>query len=102
LASAIIVSGFGVYIWDLSPGVAASAPVFVPVFPLDRNNSGLTFLRWVGGPILQAVAGSLGFIENQILMLPTIRSRDGLANKVMGNKFYLFKEYDVSKILVIY
>jgi hypothetical protein len=24
---------------------------FVPVFPLDRNISGLKFLRWVGGPI---------------------------------------------------
>ena len=28
-------------------------PVFVPAFPLDRNNSGLKFLRWVGGPIPQ-------------------------------------------------
>jgi hypothetical protein len=26
-----------------------SAPLFVPVFPLDRSNSGLIFLRWVGG-----------------------------------------------------
>jgi hypothetical protein len=26
---------------------------FVPVFPLDRNNSGLKNLRWMGGPIPQ-------------------------------------------------
>jgi len=24
-----------------------SAPLFVPAFPLDKNNSGLIFLRWV-------------------------------------------------------
>ena len=29
---------------------------FVPVFPLDRDNSGLKFLRWVGGPIPQLEA----------------------------------------------
>jgi hypothetical protein len=28
-------------------------PLFVPVFPLDRNNPGLIFLRWVGSPIPQ-------------------------------------------------
>jgi hypothetical protein len=32
---------------------SVSAPLFVPAFPLDRNNSGLIFLRWVGGPIPQ-------------------------------------------------
>jgi hypothetical protein len=26
-----------------------SAPLFVPAFPFDRRNSGLIFLRWVGG-----------------------------------------------------
>ena len=36
-----------------------SAPLFDPAFPLDRINSGLIFLRWVGGPILQ-----LGFVPN--------------------------------------
>jgi len=30
---------------------SVSAPLFVPAFPLDRNNSELIFLRWVGGPI---------------------------------------------------
>ena len=30
-----------------------SAPLFVLAFLLDRNNYGLTFLRWVGGPIPQ-------------------------------------------------
>jgi len=33
-----------------------SAPFF-SVFPLDRSNSGLKFLRWVGGPIPQTGAG---------------------------------------------
>jgi hypothetical protein len=28
-------------------------PFLVPVFSLDRNNSGLILLRWVGGPIPQ-------------------------------------------------
>jgi hypothetical protein len=32
---------------------SVSAPLFVPVFPLDRSNSGLKFWRWVGGPIPQ-------------------------------------------------
>ena len=30
---------------------SVSAPLFVPAFSLDRSNSGLIFLRWVGGPI---------------------------------------------------
>ena len=38
-------------LWMAFPSV--SAPLFVPVFPLDRSNSGLKFLRWVGGPIPQ-------------------------------------------------
>ena len=28
-------------------------PLFVPAFPLERNNSGLKILRWVSGPIPQ-------------------------------------------------
>ena len=28
--------------------LSISAPLFLPVFPLDRNNSGLKILRWVG------------------------------------------------------
>ena len=27
---------------------SVSAPLFVTAFPLDRNDSGLEFLRWVG------------------------------------------------------
>ena len=36
-------------LWMAFPSV--SAPLFVPEFSLDRNNSGLIFLRWVAGPI---------------------------------------------------
>ena len=47
---------FGVYRWDGFPGGALSEfpflqsllHVFVPVFPLDSNSSGLKILRWVG------------------------------------------------------
>ena len=38
-------------LWMAFPSV--SAPLLVPVFPLDRSNFGLKFLRWVGGPISQ-------------------------------------------------
>jgi hypothetical protein len=38
-------------LWMAVPSV--SAPLFVLVFPLDRRNSGLIFLRWVGDPIPQ-------------------------------------------------
>ena len=36
-----------------------SAPFSVPTFSLDRNNSGLKSLRWVGGPIPQLGAMSI-------------------------------------------
>jgi hypothetical protein len=36
--------------WGLD-ALSVSTPLFVPVFPLDRSNSGLIFLRWMGGPI---------------------------------------------------
>jgi hypothetical protein len=60
LASAIV-SGFGVCRWDGSQGGVVSRwpflqslfHFFVPVFPLDRNNSELKFFRWVDGPIPQ-------------------------------------------------
>jgi hypothetical protein len=32
------------------PFPSVSALLFVPVFPLDRSNSGLKFWKWVGGP----------------------------------------------------
>ena len=31
---------------------SVSAPLYDPAFPLDKNNSVLIFLRWVGGPIV--------------------------------------------------
>jgi hypothetical protein len=37
-------------LWMTFPSV--SVLLFVPAFPLDRNNSGLKFLRWVGCPFL--------------------------------------------------
>jgi hypothetical protein len=33
--------------------LSVSAPLFVPAFPFVRRNSGLTFFRWVDGPIPQ-------------------------------------------------
>ena len=33
---------------------SVSAPVFMPAFPFDRSNSGLIFLRWMGGLIPQS------------------------------------------------
>jgi hypothetical protein len=42
-------------LWMAFPSV--SALLFVPVFPLDRNNSGLKFWRWVSGPISQLGGG---------------------------------------------
>ena len=44
-------------LWTAFPSV--SAPLFVSVFPLDRSNSELIFLRWVGGLIPQ-----LGIVPN--------------------------------------
>jgi hypothetical protein len=55
--------GVGNSVWDVQMGwirrwgslwmafPSVSALVFVPAFPIDRSNSGLIFLRWVGGPI---------------------------------------------------
>jgi hypothetical protein len=31
---------------------SVSVPLFIPVFPLDRNNTGLNFLRWLCGPTI--------------------------------------------------
>jgi hypothetical protein len=46
-----LVSAYGMGLWMAFPSVYA--PLFVSVFPLDRRNSGLIFLKCVGGPILQ-------------------------------------------------
>ena len=37
-------------LWTTFP--SASAPLFVPAFPLDGDNSGLKIFRWVSGSIL--------------------------------------------------
>ena len=38
-------------LWMAFPSV--SPPHFVPIFPLDKSNSGLKIWRWMGGPIPQ-------------------------------------------------
>jgi len=52
LASAIV---FGVCLWgSLWMAFALiSMPLFVPVFPLDKSNSGLKLCKWEGGTISQ-------------------------------------------------
>jgi hypothetical protein len=75
LASAIV-AGFGGCRWDGSSVGAVSgwpflsAPLFVPAFPLDRINSGLIFLRWVGGPIPQLRAISNHWIWSLQVLSP--------------------------------
>ena len=53
----VIVWGVGVYRWGVVitgwPFLYPLFYFFVPVFPLDRNISGLKFLRCVGGPTPQ-------------------------------------------------
>ena len=44
-------------LWVALPSV--SAPFLVPAFPLDKNNCGSNFLRWVDGPIPQLRAISI-------------------------------------------
>jgi len=47
-------------LWMAFPSV--SDPFLVRVFSLDRKNSGLKFLRWVGGPIPQTGAVPIHWI----------------------------------------
>jgi len=54
-------------LWMAFP--ADSAPLFVPEFPFDRRNSGLIFLRWVGGPIPQ-----LSAVPNHWIRSPQVLS----------------------------
>ena len=42
-------------LWVTFPSV--SALLFVPAFPFDTRNSGLSYLRWVGGPIPKTGVG---------------------------------------------
>jgi hypothetical protein len=50
--------------------LSISVPLFVPAFSLDRNNSVLIFLIWVGGLISQLGAAvpldmvSIGFLSS--------------------------------------
>ena len=61
LLTSALVFGIGVCRWDGSLGGAVSEwpflqsllYLFVPAFPLERNNSGIIFLRWVCSPIPQ-------------------------------------------------
>jgi hypothetical protein len=62
-----IVSGFSAYRWDGSSGGMASGWPFlqsllhsVSALPLDKNNSGLKFLRWVGDLVPQLRANEYG------------------------------------------
>lgn len=50
------------------PFPSISVPFFVPAFYLNRNGSGLKFLRWVGGPILSwELCLSTGTVSLQVL-----------------------------------
>jgi hypothetical protein len=49
---------------------SVSAPLFVPAFPFDRKNSGLIFLRWVGGPIPQQGAMPIHWIWSLQVLFP--------------------------------
>ena len=50
--------------WMAFPSV--SVPLSVPTLPLDRNNSGLKFLRWVSGSIPQPEA-----VPNLWILVPS-------------------------------
>jgi hypothetical protein len=73
-------------LWMVFPLV--SSPQFAHIFPLDRRNSGLKFLRWVGSPIsqpgvmpnlfkwsLQCLFSYLGILAN----VNPLRSLEGLS-----------------------
>ena len=55
-------------LWMAFPSV--SAPLFVPVFPLKRNISGLKLWTWVGGPIHQPGALPNLWIWSQQVLPP--------------------------------
>jgi hypothetical protein len=48
--------------WMAFPSV--SAPLFVTEFPFDKRNSGLIFLRWVGGTIPQPGTMPIHWIQS--------------------------------------
>jgi len=53
--------------------------IFVPALPLDRNNSGLKFLSWLGGPIPQ--------------LRPCLSTGGGLYRVYLPCENSCFKEY---------
>jgi hypothetical protein len=55
-------------LWMAFPSI--SAPLFVPAFPFDRSDSGLLFLRWVGGPIPQLEAKPTHWIWSLQVLSP--------------------------------
>ena len=78
LASAIV-SGFGVWGWEGTdsgedsgwPFLQSLLHIFVPAFPLDRNNSGLKILRWVSDPLPQL--GAMPIYWRLYLQVPSSR-----------------------------
>jgi hypothetical protein len=64
---------------------SVSAPLFVPAFPLYRNNSVLIFLKWVGDPNLkkkedQSVDVSVLFRRGNKIIMGS-REREGHGRK---------------------
>ena len=49
---------------------SVSAPLFVTAFTFARRNSGLIFLRWVGGPIPQLGAMPIHWIWSLQVLFP--------------------------------
>lgn len=83
----VLVSGFGVHVWDRSQvGLINGWPLFqsllhffLPAFPLDRNNSWLKFLKmrvWppasTGGIFFLIKVGSSGSISSLLSILANV------------------------------
>ena len=49
---------------------SVSALLFVPVFPFDRSNTGLLYLRWMGGSIPQPGTVPIHWIWSQQVLSP--------------------------------
>lgn len=63
-----IVSGFGVRWIPRWGSPSVSTLLFVPTFPFDRRNSGVIYLRWVGGSVPQL--GAVPVWSLQVLSTP--------------------------------
>ena len=54
LTGLVSADGIDTQVWQSLHGLPFSiCSIFVPEFPLDRNNAGLKGLRWVNGPTPQ-------------------------------------------------